>query len=72
VKAKPSIEDIQLAVQTMKDFAQNLEPYLESFLKLHKALKKKGLNPDNVGWFVDLIELGVVKLPELSKYLNNR
>jgi hypothetical protein len=25
VKTKPSIEDIQLAVQTMKDFAQSIE-----------------------------------------------
>jgi hypothetical protein len=24
------------------------------------------LNPDNVEWFIDLIELGVVKLPELQ------
>ena len=27
---------------------QQIEPYLESFLKLHKALKKKGLNPNNI------------------------
>ena len=35
-------------------------------MKLHRALKKRGLNPDNVEWFVDLIELGIVKLPELQ------
>jgi hypothetical protein len=43
-----------------------IEPSLASFLKLHETLKKRGLNPDNVEWFVDLIELGVVKLPELQ------
>jgi Fe-S-cluster formation regulator IscX/YfhJ len=43
-----------------------IEPSLPSFLKLHKALKKKGLNPQNTESFVNLIELGVVKLPELQ------
>jgi FtsZ-binding cell division protein ZapB len=43
-----------------------IEPYLPSFLKLHKGLKKRGLNPDNVEWFVDAIEIGVVRLPELQ------
>jgi len=40
-----------------------IEPSLPSFLKLHKALKKKGLNPQNTESFVGLIELGIVKLP---------
>jgi predicted nuclease with TOPRIM domain len=35
-------------------------------LKLHKSLKKRGLNSQNTESFVDLIELGVVKLPELQ------
>jgi hypothetical protein len=39
-----------------------IEHCLESFLKLHRSLKKRGLNPDYVEWFVDLIELGIVKL----------
>ncbi|MBV9178387.1 MAG: hypothetical protein JO297_15275, partial [Nitrososphaeraceae archaeon] len=43
-----------------------IEHYLPSFLKLHKALKKRGLNPQNTESFVDLIELGIVKLPELQ------
>jgi hypothetical protein len=43
-----------------------IEPSLASFLKLHETLKKRGLNPDNVEWFVALIELSVVKLPELQ------
>ena len=34
-------------------------------MKLHETLKKRGLNPDNVEWFVDFIELDVVK-PELQ------
>jgi DNA-binding CsgD family transcriptional regulator len=37
---------------------------LPSFLKLHSALKKRGLNPDNVEWFADAIETGAVELPE--------
>jgi hypothetical protein len=43
-----------------------IEHCLPSFLKLHKALKKRGLNPKNVEWFVELLELGIVKLPELQ------
>jgi hypothetical protein len=43
-----------------------IEHYLASFLKLHKVLKRKGLNPQNTESFVDLIELGVVKLPKLQ------
>jgi hypothetical protein len=41
------------------------EHCLPSFLKLHKVLKKGGLNPKNVEWFADAIETGVIKLPEL-------
>ena len=48
-----------------------VEHYLPSFLKLHKALKKKGLNPQNIESFVDLIELGVVKLLELQGQYQN-
>jgi hypothetical protein len=45
-----------------------IEPCLESFLKLHTALKKRGLNPDNVEWFADAIETGAIKVPEIQKY----
>jgi hypothetical protein len=41
--------------------------YLPSFLKLHKALKKRGLNPNNVEWFADAIETGAIKIPEIQK-----
>jgi hypothetical protein len=30
---------------------------LSSFLKLHEALKKRGLNPNNVEWFADAMEI---------------
>jgi hypothetical protein len=40
---------------------------LPSFLKLHKALKKRGLNPNNVEWFADAIETGAIKIPEIQK-----
>jgi hypothetical protein len=39
---------------------------LPSFLGLYRALKRRGLNPDNVEWFVNAIETGVIKLPELE------
>jgi hypothetical protein len=49
-----------------------IERCLTSFLKLHKTLKKNGLNPGNVEWFVDAIEIGAVKLPELQGQYQNR
>lgn len=49
-----------------------IEPSLSSFLKLHKALKKRGLDPKNVQWFVNAIEMGVVKLPEQLSLQNRR
>jgi hypothetical protein len=36
-------------------------------LKLHKALKKRGLNPNNVEWFADAIETRAIKIPEIQK-----
>jgi hypothetical protein len=44
-----------------------IEHCLPSFLKLHKALKKRGLNPNNVEWFADAIETGAIKIPEIQK-----
>ena len=39
-----------------------IDLYLESFLKLHTALKKRGLSPSgNVEQFVDTIEIGESK-----------
>ena len=43
-----------------------IERCLQSFLKLHKVLKKRGLNPGNVEWFADAIEMGAFKLLELQ------
>jgi DNA-binding CsgD family transcriptional regulator/chorismate mutase len=40
--------------------------YLPSFLKLHKALKRKGLTADNIEWFANAMETSVIKLPELQ------
>jgi chromosome segregation ATPase len=34
-------------------------------LKLHSALKKRGLTPGNVEWFANAIETSAAKLPEL-------
>ena len=44
-----------------------IEHCLPSFLKLHKALKKRGLNPNNVEWFANAIETGAIKIPEIQK-----
>jgi hypothetical protein len=41
--------------------------YLPSFVKLHKALKRKGLTADNVEWFANAIETGAIKIPEIQK-----
>jgi chromosome segregation ATPase len=44
-----------------------IEHYLPTFLKLHKAMKNSGLNPNNVEWFADAIETGAIKIPEIQK-----
>src|SRR5919197_6714163 len=41
---------------------------LPSFLKLHKALKKHGLNTKNVDYFVHLVEIGAIKISEIEEY----
>jgi hypothetical protein len=43
-----------------------IEHCLPSFLKLHKVLKKRGLNPGNMKWFADAIEMSAFKLLELQ------
>jgi hypothetical protein len=46
-----------------------------SFLKLHKVFKRKGLTAYNVEWFANAIEIGAIKLPELQgqyKSLQNK
>ena len=43
-----------------------IEHYLPSFLKLHRVLKKRGLNPSNLEWFAHAIEMGAIQLPELQ------
>ena len=44
-----------------------IEHCLPSFLKLHKALKKRGLNPNNVEWFANAIETRAIKIAEIQK-----
>ncbi|MGA9169130.1 MAG: hypothetical protein WBZ20_03170 [Nitrososphaeraceae archaeon] len=48
-----------------------IEHCLPSFLKLHRVLKGKGLNPDNVEWFVNAMENGTIQLPELQGQYQN-
>jgi hypothetical protein len=48
---------------------------LPSFLKSYKVFKIKGLTLDNVDWFANAIQTGVIKLPELQhdyKRLQNK
>ena len=54
-------------VDKLYEIYPQIEPYLPSFLKLHKALKKRALNPNNVEWFADAIETGAIKIPEIQK-----
>ncbi|HEY6882864.1 MAG TPA: hypothetical protein VI278_02380 [Nitrososphaeraceae archaeon] len=35
-------------------------------LKSYKIFKRKGLTVDNVEWFANAIETGIIKLPELQ------
>jgi hypothetical protein len=51
----------------MKQSLTKIEHCLPSFLKIHKSLKKRGLNPNHVEWFVDAIETGAIKIPEIQK-----
>ena len=48
-----------------------IEHSLPSFLKLHSALKKEGMRPDNVEWFANAMETGAVKLPGLQNQYQN-
>ena len=43
-----------------------IEHSLPSFLNLHRVLKKRGLNPDNVDWFVNALETGTVYVSILT------
>jgi uncharacterized protein YoxC len=47
-----------------------IEHSLPSFLKLFKGLKKHGLNPQNVEWYVDAMNIGM-KLEDLSPDYEN-
>jgi ABC-type phosphate transport system auxiliary subunit len=58
-------------VDKLYEIYPQIEHCLPSFLKLHKALKKRGLNPDNVDEFAYAIEIGIVKLPELQGRYQN-
>jgi predicted nucleic acid-binding Zn-ribbon protein len=44
-----------------------IEHCIPSFLKLHKALKKRGLNSNNVESFANAIETGAIKIPDIQK-----
>jgi transposase len=39
---------------------------LPSFLKLHKSLKKQGMQPRNVEWFVDILKSAAYDIPALE------
>ncbi|MBV9178884.1 MAG: hypothetical protein JO297_17795 [Nitrososphaeraceae archaeon] len=44
-----------------------IEPSLPSFLKTHKALKKRGLNPRNVEWFCGPFGIGYCQTPRTPR-----
>jgi hypothetical protein len=39
-----------------------IEHCLPVFLRLYSTLKKKGMRPDNLEWFVNAMETGTIKL----------
>src|SRR5919197_2142557 len=43
-----------------------IEPYLSSFVRLHKECKRHGLNANNINDFIHKIEIGTIKLPEVE------
>ena len=43
-----------------------IEPYLYSFIELHKECKRYGLNGNNIKDFVYDIKIGAIELPEVS------
>src|SRR5437588_1434378 len=62
------IYDCYLCVlSSRKDFVRIAVFTLYLTLKLHKALKKRGLNPKNVECFADAIKTGAIKIPEIQK-----
>jgi hypothetical protein len=48
-----------------------IQPYLPSFVKLFKELKKQGLNSQNIGWYADALTVGAMKLPDVSEEYEN-
>src|SRR5919201_3741870 len=48
-----------------------IQPYLPSFVKLFKELKKQGLNPQNVKWFVDGLNMGTIKIEDVYADFEN-
>src|SRR5919204_4008834 len=48
-----------------------IQPYLPSFLKLFRELKRQGLTPNNVGWYADALTVGAMKLPDVSEEYEN-
>jgi len=41
--------------------------YLRSLLKLHRLLKREGMTIDNVEWFVNTVNTGTYKIPDIQK-----
>jgi diadenosine tetraphosphate (Ap4A) HIT family hydrolase len=48
-----------------------IQPYLPSFVKLFKELKKQGLNSQNVKWFVDGLNIGTIKIEDVYADFEN-
>ena len=48
-----------------------IQPYLPSFLKLFKELKRQGLTPNNVKWFVDGLNMGTIKIEDVYADFEN-
>jgi predicted DNA-binding protein YlxM (UPF0122 family) len=52
--------------QQLYEIYPEIEQSLPSFIKLFKELKRQGLNPQNVKWFVDGLNVGTIKIEDIS------
>jgi hypothetical protein len=48
-----------------------IKPYLSTFVKLFKELKRRGLNPQNVKWYVDCLNIGTIKMEDIEADYEN-
>jgi hypothetical protein len=53
--------------QELYDIYLDEKYYLRSVLKLHRLMKREGMTTDNIEWFVNMVNTGTYKIPEIQK-----